>query len=967
MKQKKLTAILAAMTLALSASAAAMPAVSAADYTANKARVSVHDPSVFKDENTGTYYVFGSHIDAAKSSDLQNWRSFTNGYATTNNVLFGNLSQSLKKPFAWAGENLEDCAGGFSVWAPDVIWNPDYINTDGSKGAYLMYFCTSSTYIRSVIGFAVSKNVEGPYTCVDTLIYSGFTKNDQYVTSSTKNVNKKYTSTNIPELISSGQVTMNNSWFSGNNFNNQLFPNAIDPTIYYGTDGRMYMCYGSWSGGIFSLEIDKATGKCIHPKTGTTADGRMVDSYFGTKISGGYGKSGEGPFIEYNADTGYYYLWVTYGGLTSNDGYNMRVGRAKDPLGPYTDPSGKNMVLPTNPDLNSVGLKVMTNYKFSSLERAYMACGHNSVLRDDDGQWYLLNHARFDDGSEFHQVRVHAMNFNEAGWPVVMPYEYSGEEWSENGFEPASLTGTYEFINHGSGTDGKITTASKIALNADGSISGAVTGTWHESDDSAAADFTVGNVTYHGFFNPQYDETGKGSRVMTFTAVGNNNQTIWGAGTSAWNGTERSAVKFYTGSGQLRYDENAAADSSGNVYIGETKLLSNVPYTITNVNSGLVLETASGKAGDGLQQWAKRGNKSGDKTQDFRITDLGNGWCRITPMTDETLCVAVNEISAENGIDTGLQTFTGAENQLWKLEKSGSYYGITSKCANGAACLDVYEWSKENGGVVKQWEFWGGECQLWKITPTYAAVPAGAYTLRNLNSGLFVNAADDALMQSADAKVWNLKPQDGYFTVSDASGRTVTAADSTDGAALTLRPYTGDENQLFAVKCNADGSYALLSKVSGEAAGFDVYEISKDAGAKIIQWNYRSDVGQKFILAPAEAEEIIVTTTSATTTTATTTTTTVTTTTVTATTVSDTKDSTLPDLISFLRGDVNDDGMVDVKDAVLLARYVGGDVTAYVNERGLTNADCDLNGNIHPSDLTLLLRFLARLTDFPEA
>ncbi len=169
------------------------------------------------------------------------------------------------------------------------------------------------------------------------------------------------------------------------------------------------------------------------------------------------------------------------------------------------------------------------------------------------------------------------------------------------------------------------------------------------------------------------------------------------------------------------------------------------------------------------------------------------------------------------------------------------------------------------------------------------------------------------------------------------------------------------------MKCNADGSYALLSKVSGEAAGFDVYEISKDAGAKIIQWNYRSDVGQKFILAPAEAEEIIVTTTSATTTTATTTTTTVTTTTVTTTTVSDTKDSTLPDLISFLRGDVNDDGMVDVKDAVLLARYVGGDVTAYVNERGLTNADCDLNGNIHPSDLTLLLRFLARLTDFPEA
>ena len=37
-----------------------------------------------------------------------------------------------------------------------------------------MYFCTSSTYKRSVIAFAAAKKIEGPYTFVDTLIYSGF-------------------------------------------------------------------------------------------------------------------------------------------------------------------------------------------------------------------------------------------------------------------------------------------------------------------------------------------------------------------------------------------------------------------------------------------------------------------------------------------------------------------------------------------------------------------------------------------------------------------------------------------------------------------------------------------------------------------------------------------------------------------------------------------------------------------------
>ena len=80
----------------------ALPSLTAvnlsSDAAVNKARVSVHDPSIIK--NDDTYYVFGSHIDAARTKDLQNWTRFTNGYARTNNVEFGNLSQNLKKAFA---------------------------------------------------------------------------------------------------------------------------------------------------------------------------------------------------------------------------------------------------------------------------------------------------------------------------------------------------------------------------------------------------------------------------------------------------------------------------------------------------------------------------------------------------------------------------------------------------------------------------------------------------------------------------------------------------------------------------------------------------------------------------------------------------------------------------------------------------------------------------------------------------
>ena len=154
MKFKKAVSVILAAVFVLSAGITENTNQKSALAAESKSRVSVHDPSVFKDEQTGTYYVFGSHIEAAKSADLQNWTSFANGYAKNNNVLFGDLSQNLKGAFDWAGEDLEDCVGGYAVWAPDVIYNSDYINKDGSKGAYLMYFCTSSTYMRSVIAFA---------------------------------------------------------------------------------------------------------------------------------------------------------------------------------------------------------------------------------------------------------------------------------------------------------------------------------------------------------------------------------------------------------------------------------------------------------------------------------------------------------------------------------------------------------------------------------------------------------------------------------------------------------------------------------------------------------------------------------------------------------------------------------------------------------------------------------------------
>ncbi len=873
-------------------------------FAAPKSRVSVHDPSIFKDAN-GTYYVFGSHIEAARTNDLQNWTRFTNGYARTNNVIFGDLSRNLAGAFAWAGEDLEDCAGGFSVWAPDVIYNPDYVNKDGSKGAYMMYFCTTSTYMRSVLAFGVSQRAEGPYEFVDTLIYSGFTSNDSYATSATKNVNRKYTSTNIDELMAEGKVTWNDSWFRGTNFNNQLFPNAIDSTIYYDTDGRMYMTYGSWSGGIFTIELDKATGKCIHPKSGTTADGRMIDSYFGTKISGGYGKSGEGPFIEYSPETGYYYLWVTYGGLAANGGYNMRVFRSTSPTGPFVDAAGRPAVLEGNTNLDSVGVKVMGNYKFSSLDTAYMAPGHNSVLRDDDGQWYLFYHTRFNRGNEWHEVRVHSMYFSEDGWPVVAPFEYSGDRISEYGYNTTDIVGNYEYINHGNATNGNVINYQDISLNADGTISGAVSGTWQQAEDSSQATLTIGGQRYSGHFLAAQDETGK--MVMSFTAIGSNNQTIWGAKTSAYTGTERAPLIDYTDqSHSLVYNADSAQGYGDAVKIGDTNFLSGVSYYITSKHSGKSLDID----GDNVQQWAL----GGKNTQEWRIVAEENGYCRIVSLSDESKCITVDGNSAEDGLNVSLQTYTGADNQLWKLMRSGSYYGIVSKCSGDASGLDVYDWSTVDGGNINQWNYWEGDCQLWKIEAVHPSVPSGDYTVRNLNSGLFF-AQDNGNLVQNDAETWTFtKQSDGTYTVQAADGRALTVENGSaeDGANILLSAYTGDASQKFTLQCNKDGSYSLLTAASGGTRCADVYEISLDAGANICQWEYWGGDGQKFILEPVKPEA------------------------------------------KAVRGDVNADGAATILDLVMMQKFL-------LNAGDLTDAaagDLCEDGVINVFDIAVMKRIL---------
>ena len=113
-------------------------------------------------------------------------------------------------------------------------------------------------------------------------------------------------------------------------------------------------------------------------------------------------------------------------------------------------------------------------------------------------------------------------------------------------------------------------------------------------------------------------------------------------------------------------------------------------------------------------------------------------------------------------------------------------------------------------------------------------------------------------MQTDVLTPWNIKKlDDGTYSIQNAEGNALTVQDGSgeDGKDIYLSEYTGNDSQKFRIYANADGSYAVLSAVSGSLSGFDVFGISLDTGANICQWNYWGGNGQKFILEPAALPE----------------------------------------------------------------------------------------------------------------
>lgn len=516
----------------------------------NTKAISVHDPSIVKDPTSGKYYVFGSHLAFGKSDDLLSWSNITTNVNTDFNNLFGDV---------WAnyGSTQKNSKLDGNMWAPDVTWN------DTMK-KWCMYMSINGNDWHSAIVLLTADNIEGPYEYVDEVVFSGFW--DKPFGSGGVNtlMGEKSLHVNSEDITTKMKITFveESSYESrldytdvkkvlGDNVNigkykntDKSCVNAIDPVVTYDEEGNLWMTYGSWSAGIFQLKLDLATGLRDYNYKYPDEDNKS-DAYLGYKIAGGFYNSGEGPYI-IKADK-YYYLFISLGNLEASGGYNMRVYRSEKINGPYVDQNGTSSIL-TYWDASigfqaievaskyntKKGLKLLGAYEMYGVSKPQVAQGHNSALVDDDGKIYLVYHTRFANSGEGHEMRIHQMFVNEDGWLVAAPYAYSGETLPKDGYKANEIAGNYEFILHdpakvyvetATTPDKGIVKSEAITLGADGTISGAHSGTW-KLTKGANAVLTIDGKEYKGVFLKQKTES-TDEEIMTFTAVGNN-LSVWG-------------------------------------------------------------------------------------------------------------------------------------------------------------------------------------------------------------------------------------------------------------------------------------------------------------------------------------------------------------------------------------------------------------------------------------------------------
>jgi len=392
------------------------------------------------------------------SKDLVNWEFI--GWA---------LPEIPQEAVEWVKSFNPGMHGAASnVWAPYMV--------DAGDGTYRLYYCVSAFGRKtSYIGLATAKSPEGPWRhrgCV---------------------------------VKTSPESPMN----------------AIDPSIITDSNGKQWMHYGSYFGGIYCVELNPATGL-------PAAEG---DHGHLVARRANYRRDNlEAAEIIYNPEFDMYYLFGSYDPLQTT--YNVRVARSKNAEGPFVDFFGKEMS-----DTTDNYPIITAPYRFDN-HPGWVGTAHCGVFADLGGQFYMAHQGRYAPEPGMMDLHIRQVFFTKDGWPVVSPERFTATPGRK--FKSADLAGTWEIIRihepdneHPSrgGTrlfDNGWNVSTTHVFDENGTISGSPASTWTLNEQEQQLNLTLEGEIIDNLIIFAGHDWEKELDTVLFTGLDKDGHSVWG-------------------------------------------------------------------------------------------------------------------------------------------------------------------------------------------------------------------------------------------------------------------------------------------------------------------------------------------------------------------------------------------------------------------------------------------------------
>ena len=427
----------------------------------------VHDPSIAYYD--GYYYMYctdasygnehlkattGKHFPGKRSKDLVNW-TYVQG--------------PMNDAPTWVKDSLNAIRGRMNL-APIAnpsygYWAPVVRDVDGKLR---MYYCI---VIDDLIGPGGWTERAFIGMCETTDPASGKWEDKGYVVCSSSDKGR-------------------DGWKrpSANDWNGYFYYNAIDPTyLVDDPSGKHYLIYGSWHSGFALLEIDRESGKPANAPLGDPWADNVSDLQarygirVGTRTAGSRWQGSEAPEIIYK--DGYYYLFMAYDALDVP--YNTRVVRSDKIEGPYYDITGRNFTNGRGDCYPIVTHPYRFNYSYG-----WVGISHCCVFPERNGDgWFYSSQGRLpvNVGGNAHSNAIMMGHVRRLVWcpasadepnnlwPIALPERYAAVP--DTPITKEDLVGSWEHIDLGYKYSTQ-QTSKELILKSDGTMVGAIKGTW---------------------------------------------------------------------------------------------------------------------------------------------------------------------------------------------------------------------------------------------------------------------------------------------------------------------------------------------------------------------------------------------------------------------------------------------------------------------------------------------------------